>query len=263
MPISRASPDIDRGLTYAEACFETFRVIRGEVFCWQAHMDRLAQGLDTFGMSLPEGLKERCLHAARDVGPDVLLRLTVSGGPAAWGLKAPEQRQPGVYIQAMQYRPRQSPVSLHSVNWPFPLRKKAAKYTSDYAETLRALRLLEQSGLPSGDEALICDEQRIYSGTTANVLVYREDRWWMPRSEWILPGVVRGYLLQAGAVSEADCPRTWVNDCTALALTNSGSFVQPISTMDGRKLASDGAVFDDLWQVLNDKPGVPGRDVCS
>ncbi len=263
MPENDAQAGIDRGLTYAEACFETFRVILGQVFRWQAHMDRLSAGLDTFGMALPDGLEKRCLSVAAASGPDVLVRLTVSGGPAAWGLMPPAYRQPGVYIQAVPYRPRQSPVRLRSVNWPFPMRRKEAKYTADYAEALRALRTLQQGGQLFGEEALVCDQGRICSGTTANVLIYREGSWWTPDSEGVLSGIIRGYLIQEQGVSEEGCPRTWLKDCEALALTNSGCFIQPVSTIDGRELATQGAIYDDLWRVLAGQPGVPERDACN
>lgn len=241
---------------YAEACFETFRVIQNKVFGWQAHMERLKKGLSSFGVALPDRLKDICLDAAADVGSDALVRLTVSGGPARWGLRPPELRQPGIYVQAIPYQAQPSPVAMCSLNWPFPLRSKVAKYTSDYAETLRALQLMSSRGLEAGVEALVCDNQRLYSGVTANVLVYREERWWTPGPVSILPGIIRDNLIQAGVVVEVDCLRTLLRDCTAVALTNSGRFIQPVSSIDGRELTVGGAMFDELWQVLAEQPGV-------
>jgi len=262
MTVSSVSPEIDRGLMYAEACFETFRVIHGQVFGWQAHIDRLADGLDAFGIGLPEGLKARCLDVAGNAGPDVLLRLTVTGGSAAWGLEPPVQRQPGIHFQAVPCRLRRTPLCLHSAIWPFPLRRKVAKYISDYAEVLRALHILRKRGLPAGSEALICNEQQFYSGMTANVLVYRENRWRTPPAAGILPGVIRNHLISAGVVSEVNCPRSWLSDCTALVLTNAGSFIQPVSSIDGRELISHGTIFNELWQALAGRPGVPEIKLC-
>ncbi len=263
MSINRVCPEIDRGLMYAEACFETFRVVYSEVFGWQAHMDRLARGLDAFGVGLPHGLKKRCLHVAGDAGPDVLMRLTVTGGVAARGLAPPEKPQPGVYIQAASYQPRHLPVHLRSTNWPFPLRRKVAKYTSDYAETLRALHILKAKGFACGDEVLVCDENEVYSGVTSNVLIYRHDRWWTPDSARVMPGVIRASLVGPGLVTESGCPYAWLKDCTAMALTNSGGFIRPVSSIDGRELVSGGAVFDELWRPLTGQPGVVGMDSCN
>ncbi len=47
----------DRGLLYAEACFETFRVVNGAIFSWREHEKRLRLGLSLFGLALPHGLE--------------------------------------------------------------------------------------------------------------------------------------------------------------------------------------------------------------
>jgi len=80
---------LDRGLAYAESCFETCRVVRGEIFSLPAHVQRLQTGMKAFGWDVSS---ERVAHwfqlaiqAAAAKGDDLLLRLTVSGGEASWG----------------------------------------------------------------------------------------------------------------------------------------------------------------------------------
>jgi len=255
-------PDVlrpDRGLLYAEACFETFRVIDGRIFAWRAHMERLRRGLAAFGIGLPPGLKMRCLEAAGRVGRDALLRLTVTGGEAPWGLAPPEHRRPGIYVQAMPYRPRPAAV-LRTYSWPAPPHPRLAKFTADYAETLR---ILHAAGASPPVELLACDAGRVRSGLTANVLIHRDGSWWTPGPEGILPGIVRGYLLRAGVLREAACPLAWLRDCTAMALTNSGAFIRPVAAVDGRGLATSGAAFAALWRTLAGRPGVPRGDACA
>ncbi len=253
------SPRLDRGLMYAEACFETFRVIDGHIFAWRAHMERLRHGLAAFGIGLPPGLKARCLEAADRVARDVLLRLTVTGGEAAWGLAPPEARRPGVYVQAMPCRPQPAAV-LRTHFWPVRPHPRVAKFTADYAE---ALRNLHAAGGPSPAEVLACDAGRICSGLTANVLIYRDGSWWTPGSAGVLPGIVRGHLLRSGVLREAECPLDWLEDCTAMALTNSGAFIRPVASIDGRPLRQAGAIFDVLWQPLAGRPGVARSDACA
>lgn len=250
-------PGWDRGLLCAEACFETLRVINGDIFDWPAHESRLRHGLQEFGIALPSGLKEFCLAEAAGQGRDVLVRLTVSGGTGPWGLLPAAERHACVHIRAMPYTAREKPVRLRSADWPFPLKPRPAKFTADYAECLRAMHRL-QNDLQDGEEALICQDDLIYSGIAANVMLYRGGQWWTPPTgDGVLPGVVRKALLAAGCVHESVCPRTWLQDCDAMTLSNSGAFIQVVAGVDGRTLAISGALFDQLWQALAGQAGIP------
>lgn len=250
------SREYDRGLMYAEACFETFRVIDGEIFRWPLHEQRLAAGLNAFGLTLPEGLHARCLAEAKACASDVLLRLTVTGGDAPWGFAPPEERHPCVHIQAMPYTLPEGEACLRSVTWPFPLIPRPAKFTTDYAMTLRALHML-RNYFPGGETALICDAEYLYSGITANLLIYRQGMWWTPDHRGALPGVVRAALIEAEVVRAAACPRSWLADCEAMALSSSGSFIRPVASVDRRSLMTDEALFAPLWKALAGEPGVP------
>lgn len=222
---------LDRGIAYGEACFETFRVIDGRVFDWPGHWHRLAGGLAEYGLLLPVGLDEEILfaslrEAAKD-GPDALVRLTISGGDASWGLMA-RAAQPAIFIQCMPYAGNQPPGSLRLESWPFPLKGKKAKFTSDYAETLRALHGMSDTSVVFEKDGLLI------AGATANLLIYRKKQWWTPRAGLgVLPGIIRAFLIQAGVVKESDCPVTWLQDCEAVALCNSGQFIQAICAIDG------------------------------
>lgn len=249
----------DRGLMYAEACFETFRVTGDAVFCWDAHMARLRHGLGAFGLSLDDemtaGLHTACLEAAARQGRDVLLRLTVTGGNAAWGITLPSERILNAWIQVGPGGGGKAPLHLRTVNWPWPVKPRPAKFTSDYAETLRAIQICRTG---EGEAPLFCTEERVLSTATANILICRNGGWWTPGTDMggILPGVVRAELVRAGCVREAVCPVVWLRDCTAVATVNSGSFIRPVATVNGRKLAQNPALFQPLWEVLRNREGV-------
>jgi len=245
----------DRGLLYAEACFETFRVIDGSIFGWQEHESRLRRGLACFGIDLPEGLLQLCLDAAAKCGADVLLRITVSGGQAPWGLQRLNRDGHGIHIMTRPYE-GSGPVAIKSVRWPFPLHDKQAKFTADYAETLRTLQIVGGQ-LGDDEEALICNDTRMISAMTANVLIHRKHCWWTPAGKGVLPGVIRSALLKAEVVTEADCPVGWFEDCQAMAICNSGSFITPVRQINGRELPATEPVFDRLWQPLIGRPGAP------
>ena len=256
MPGDRA----DRGLTYAEACFETFRVIDGAVFRWPAHAGRLQCGAAAFGLDFAadEALAGACLAAAAEAGGDALVRITLTGGEAPWGLYARAAR-PNVLIQAMSYAQQPSDAVLRAVDWPFPPKPRPAKFTGDYAEGLRALTGWRRQGLLADDEEpLVCAGGRVLGTLAANVLLYRDGRWWTPADgPGVLPGTVRQALLEAGIVHAGPCPASWLADCAAMALVNAGSFVRPVASVDGRALDTAAARFAPLWQALRREPGVP------
>jgi 4-amino-4-deoxychorismate lyase len=247
--------EIDRGLLYAEACFETLRVINGAVFDWPAHEARLHKGLASFGLPLPGDLLDCCLEAAGQCGSDTIARLTVTGGKAPWGLKPVTPARPGVYVQVRPFTPLPRPLRLVSVTWPFPLRQKTAKFTADYAETLRAMQMTQAQ---DGVDIIICSETSIYSGSYANIFIHRQGYWQTPEiGAGVLPGIVRQAIVGEGAAQEVACPISWLDDCDAIAMTNSGGFVLPVGEVNGRALASDPFVYGPLIAPLAGKPGVP------
>jgi len=249
----------DRGLMYAEACFETFRVMDGAVFCWDAHMARLRRGLAAFGLTLDDdmtaSLRAACLETAARQGRDVLLRLTVTGGDAAWGLAPPANRKLNAWIQVMPYGGAEAPLRLRGANWPWPVKPRPAKFTADYAETLRAMQACR---VEEGEAALFCAGGRVLSTATANILLCRDGIWWTPgvNMDGILPGVVRATLIEAGCVRQAVCPVAWLRDCTAAAAVGSGSFIQAVAAVNGRELAMEASLFRPLWQALRSREGV-------
>lgn len=227
------STSMDRGLSYAESCFETFRVINGEIFSWPDHMVRLQRGLAEFGILLSgkerDALYMRCLDAAAQCGPDAMLRLTVSGGEASWGLLA-DKRVPKAFIQAMTYHQNTDPLCLRLLKWPFPPKQRIAKFTADYSDTLRALNGHTDLNVLFGHD------ENLLGAATANVLIYRHNHWYTPAcGPGVLPGIVRAHLLDAGLLKEADCPISWLEDCEVVMLTNSGYFLRPVAAVSGMK----------------------------
>jgi len=253
----------DRSLLYAEACFETFRVVNGAIFNWQGHEERLRSGLSLFGLALPHGMEQRCLAESKNKGSDVLVRITATGGNASRGLLPKCERHVDVYIQSWPYTPRTTAVHLRSVTWPLPLLPRPAKLTADYAQTIRGLRDLKGKGLlAENEEALICDADMLYSATTSNVLLFAGGVWWTPDADVVLPGVVRRAFVDAGVVHYSACARSLAERCEAMALTNSGWLIRSVTSINGRPLRTHGAPFDQLVAVLQGRSGIPEEFLC-
>jgi len=241
---------MDRGLAYAEACFETFRVIDGHIFDWPGHWQRLALGLSEFGILLSPGQDEEvlfaCLREAAKIGDDALVRLTVSSGESSWGLTC-RAVEPMVYIQAMAFAASSTPQFLRLDVWPFALQRKTAKFVADYAHTLRAIHgatdahvLFEQDGL-------------LLATATANILLYRDGNWYTPPdTAGVLPGRVRAFLIRHQLVHEKACPVEWLQDCEAMAVCNSGLFIQPVAWIEGVERTEPMMVQHQALQTLTD-----------
>jgi len=244
---------MDRGLAYAESCFETFRVIEGHIFDWSGHWQRLALGLSEFGLLLSPGQNEEilftCLREAAKTGEDALVRLTVSGGQSGWGLTR-RADEPIVYIQSVAYTASQSPQFLRLISWPFALQKKTAKFVADYADTLRAMHgamdahvLFEQDGL-------------LLATATANILLYRDGAWCTPPDMvGVLPGRVRDFLIRHELVREMPCPVDWLQNCEAMAVCNSGLFIQSVAWVEGVERTEPMDVQYQGLQTLTDALG--------
>jgi len=253
----------DRGLLYAEACFETVRVLEGSVFNWPAHERRLRSGLSAFGLKLPDGMQQRCMAEADRVGLDATVRLTATGAQAPAGLMPASERGVAVYFRSRPYKHSAEDVRLRTVRWPMPLYSRPAKFSADYAHTIRCLLRLEQDGLLNrGEEALICDRMCIYSACTSNAMFFQDGEWLTPDGDMVLPGVIREALIAQGCVKICRCPLDLADTCDAVALTNSVWFVRPVASINGRGLKTDGPPFDRLRAVLYGNPGVPGDLAC-
>jgi len=254
----RVVKTMDRGLAYGESCFETFRVIDGAIFDWAGHWQRLLAGLAEFSVYVAEDceaeVRSTCLAESAKLARDCLLRLTVSGGSANWGLLN-RLDSPCIQVQCQPYPGNALSLGLRLQAWPFPIKKKIAKFSADYAETLRALH--------GADDAHVLFEQGgdVLATATANVLIYRQGVWFTPAVDaGVLPGRVRACLLRHGVLVEAVCPLHWLEDCEAMLVSNSAVFLQPIVVIEHvqRAVPMDvqHAAIQSLYDVLRAEEGV-------
>jgi len=256
---------LDRGLSYGEAVFETFCIVGGAVFCLPLHKKRLQKGLALYGLDVSHGVLDSWFEQAiTSVSEqhDSLLRITVSGGDADWGLLPPHQQNPSVYVQHLAIQSHRAALHLKSCEWPFPLHDKQAKLSSDYAEILRAYQRVKNN-LNAEMQPLFCSvDGMILSSLTANIALYRQGEWLAPMGMGILTGVVRGYLLNQGIMRQMHCPQAWLDDCEAIVCLNSGVFVQPVASINGRGLDVQHLAYQPLKQAFKGEPGVP-VNLCS
>ncbi len=251
---------MDRGLSYAEACFETFRIINGEIFGWETHWQRLTLGLQSFGISLnpawQQNVYKACLKAAEATAADCLMRLTISGGQADWGLLAASDNIE-IHLQSKAFiaTPASNLSPFISVEYPFPLRTKIAKFTSDYADTLKAIQICQTHTI-NPQHYIICKDGLIISGLTSNIILYHQGHWLTPDGDGVLNGVIRQHLLKKQLIQAQQCPTALLDTCEAILLLNSGQFLNPVHMVNYRSLNPRHPAISDMQQALSAEKGV-------
>lgn len=242
----------DRGFRYGDGLFETVRVDdEGPVFL-QRHIRRFERSAERLGF--PAEVIEkgaRRLESLRDKEPG-LWRLTVSrpgdgifgGGTGAMTLSRRSLPEPtaGVGVE----------VSV-AENSYFPTDELAEHKTTSRIRHIDARRRVVERGF---DEALLVSaDGRLGEATTANVFVRVGGGWVTPPVEGILPGVMRGVLLERAEREERpiEVRPLFVGDlqtCESVALTSSGRLVRAVSAVDHQPL--EVGPVEELQRLVDD-----------
>jgi branched-subunit amino acid aminotransferase/4-amino-4-deoxychorismate lyase len=264
-PETLSLPLNDRGLLLADGVFETVLVSDGQPHLLAAHLERWRQGAALLGMDSPPAawqLEPLIREAVERSGiRQGALRLNWSRGSTTSagrgiGLSSPCRHR--FWLQLNVAAPCFALVQV--IVSPTEERSATSLLsrckTFSYGPAIQARRQAEAAG---ADDALLASSAGgLCCGTTANLLVRREDRWLTPPlASGCLPGVMRARALelglawegQQGELREADLHRS-----TGALLLNSLS-CRPISHLGGRRLAWPAeaqaqAEARALWQQL-------------
>ena len=188
----------DRGLLLADGLFETMRVEGNRVHDFEAHMQRLSEGMVTYQLALPYA--QSALHEAAveliDVsklqGELARLRLTLTRGsvhtpPAVLLILSREVLPEGPLnlVFSSVIRPAGNPSSRHK--------------TLGYTDLMYAQRAIASPEDPNR-LAVVCNEWgRVVCASIGNLYVLRQGTWVTPYvSEGALPGITRARLLRDG-----------------------------------------------------------------
>ena len=241
----------DRGFLYGDAAFETMRAYGGEIFEWEAHMDRLDETCDVLG--LDHGLSRGDLKArvdetldANGVG-DAYVRLSITRGVQPGKLTPDEVVDPTVVVivKPLSRGGRQSqpvwdgPATLQTVKTKrmpdaaIPSRVKTHNYLNGILARLE-LRVTD------ADEALMVDlDGRVTEGATSNLFFVQNNALRTPSLDGpVLPGITRRVVLELAAeegipVKEGQYTPDDVRQADEVFLTNSTWELRPVETVDG------------------------------
>ncbi|MGC6424652.1 MAG: aminotransferase class IV [Lentimonas sp.] len=215
---------LDAGFAYGFGLFETIRYEGGRLSFWAEHWQRLKASAQVFGI--------RC-----DVDEEVVLagiaELIQLDGLSKSMIKLSLVRRQAaetlfVYARPLSEAPRE--VSL-KVEERFPINPQsmlAGHKTHNYMEHFAILETAKSDGFY---DAIRLDTAGFLAETTiGNLFFFRGDKLFTPSMEQgILPGVIRGQLLQLVDVSVGAYEPERLMGADAVLMTNSGSGILPVS----------------------------------
>jgi branched-chain amino acid aminotransferase len=233
----------DRGFTLGDGLFETLYWTGTSIRFFDDHMARLSHGAEVLGIPLPfdvaaieAGLLELGKQSSQAAGA---IRLTLTRGVGARGLKIPEQACPMMLASFSPVEAAYPPLSLASVEvvraWGAP---SSRFKTLSYIDNVVALAMAQANGADDG--LMRGRDNHIACATSANLIVcFKERLLTPPVSDGALPGIVRGRLLGAGLIEEAVIDDETLAQCTSACLTNALIRARPIYRVNGRDLDAE------------------------
>ena len=244
----------DHGVTVGDGVFEAIKVLDGQPFALQLHLDRLARSAEGLGLADPDQEAVR-----RGIGevlagtswPMARLRITYTAGPAPLG-SGRGKSDPTLIVVADELPPAAEEVAVVTVPWPRNERGALAGLkTTSYAENVVALAEAKRRG---ATEAIFANlAGHLCEGTGSNVfyVVGGELRTPTLRSG-CLAGVTRALVLEWCGGVEVDEPIEVVDRASEIFLSSTTRDVQPVSRWGDRALETPGPLTkaaQDAWHA--------------
>ncbi|TNM39478.1 4-amino-4-deoxychorismate lyase [Nocardioides albidus] len=243
-PTTPAVPVTDHGLTVGDAVFEAVKVVDGQPFALQRHLDRLersAAGLGLRGLAVDE--VRRGVGAVLEGEPIALgrLRITVTGGNAPLGSGRGDDPLT-VIVVAAPMDPAPETTAVITVPWPRNERGALAGLkTTSYAENVVALAAAREKG---ASEAVFANlAGNLCEGTGTNVFYVVDGEVRTPTlASGCLAGVTRALVLEWFGATEVDEPIEVAAGADEIFLVSTTRDVQGVHRWDDRELAAPGPV---------------------
>ena len=258
VPAEEATVSVDdRGFLYGDAAFETMRAYGGEVFQWDAHMDRLRETCDV--LELDHGLSDADLHSriddtltANDLS-DAYVRLSITRGVQPGKLTPDEPVDPTVVV-IVKPLPRGGSDSQPVWEGPATLQTVKTKRVPDAAIPANAKTHNYLNGIlarlelrvSDADEAIMLDtDGQVAEGATSNLFFVRDNALRTPSLDSsVLPGVTRRVVLEIAEaegipVEEGQYTPDEIRNADEVFLTNSTWEIRPVAVVDGIQIGDD------------------------
>jgi branched-chain amino acid aminotransferase len=220
----------DRGFLLGDGLFETLRCYQGKPFALAAHWQRLCNGADYLGLTVPVTLLQLQDAITKLIPADadqaIGLRITLTRGPGPRGIIPPEQTQPTLLIQTfpldINTTPVKACVSDIIINERSPL---CAFKTLNYLDKIIAIKHAKQTGF--NEAILLNTRNKIVSATTANIFIVKNKKIYTPPlTDGALSGITRKKVIKLAEKIGISCEEKSLlledlHDADEIFITNS------------------------------------------
>jgi branched-chain amino acid aminotransferase len=243
----------DRGLLLGDGLFETIHVRDGVALHLDRHLGRLQHSADALGIPFPARLAASVAEALPE-----LLRVEASPARAALrlcltrgrgrGLVPKETSAPGQWISlsGLDDRPRGEPSpAVSAVVVPSPRVDPTHPLAGHKSLSAGGWVMARRAALAAGaDVALLSTvDGDVVEGDSANLfLVVGGSLLTPPLARGVLPGITRTRVLETSAAIERVLAAEDLLGASEAFLTSSLAGVQPLRSIDGRRLLAPGPV---------------------
>jgi branched-chain amino acid aminotransferase len=243
-PTGPAISVTDHGFTVGDGVFEAIKVIDGQPFALDLHLERLARS--AAGLGLPDVDDEAVRRGVKAVVTDQELplgrvRITYTGGSAPLG-SGRGDAPPTLVVVAAPLEPFPETTAVATMPWPRNERGALAGLkTTSYAENVVALAEAHRHG---ASEAIFANlAGNLCEGTGSNVFYVVDGELRTPTlASGCLAGVTRALVLEWCGGVEVDEPIEVVDGASEIFLASTTRDVQPVSRWDDRVLDAPGPV---------------------
>ena len=228
------APCTAAGWLIGAGIFETLRTVSGLAYAFSRHMDRAKKSALIKNLELPNpALIEIAVNELlmAEPLPDGLLRISFDKN-GSW---------------AAVHLPYEPPATAAKV-------RIHPQALISHGETIKSypygyrLAILEEAKLLGFDEAVIVStEGNICEGAVSNIIFLIDGEWVTPpTSDGVLPGIMRGLVLDYCDVKIAPLHMSRINNVESAILLSSLRIAQSIESIDGRTLQPSQAFTEEI-----------------
>ena len=245
---ARVSVD-DRGYLFADGVYEVVRVYGGRPFRMDAHLDRLAHGLDDLEIELPsldqiDDIAEELLERNGLRAGDAKIYLQVTRGAAPRAHAFPKDCEPSVYVAASALTPHPARFFAEGVDAITVSDTRWARCDIKSIALLPNVLANQRAHAAGAFEALFVRDGIVLEGSHSNLWgVYDGTLVTYPASNHILAGITRDEVFDIAdeaemAAGEGLIPEERLLEADELFLSGTTTEIMPIVRVDGVAIGS-------------------------
>ncbi|WP_020173368.1 aminotransferase class IV [Methyloferula stellata] len=235
----------DRGLTLGDGLFDTSLARNGKVFLREAHLRRFTEGAAALGIPLKVEAAAQALDALAGSIGDGALRLTLTRGGGARGLRIPDAPKPVLFGAATPGRSAFVFSTLALATTPIRRNETSPSSRIKTLSYLDAILANKEAQTRGADETLFENSAgHVACAATGNLFaVFGSRLVTPPLSDGVLAGTVRAFVLAQAKASglqpaEESLPLTEWLKADAIFVTNSLRLLAPCSALDRKSFGS-------------------------